>query len=449
VTEHGLFEALTAKQATILNAAMQNLTVTEKANFVDAYADQLYADEFTARVATLARAEISSPNLWPDPLFEEPGEYDLDSGLLEARNGSIYGSGGDERLSHIRWATSFPITASPGEQFSISAVLTFYGQHDFMPGENGPEVRVRPIDRDGNTIGSNERLLVFTFPPAIRNSMSATYTVPDDPNIVAFQVGFGTGWDTSPDISFRLFDLKIASALDGKLIVDGTIDARHLNVTEEMTAALARFLKVEAEHIEANAIDGMTIRGAEIVGGAVRGGVVEGAELRAGEGGLGLWPFHVETDGTMFATGATVDGHLIARSADLEGELRVGGNREGGLTPDNGRLRIKGRLPRDSGSARDMFVTGESSSFQQFVSHNLVSGERHDIVYPEPKPSSTTRVLATDAGFSTSVNMNISVGRQSASGFSAIAMASTASGRDLGIAVNYSYRISWIAYWRQ
>ena len=43
VTERGLFEAIVAKQATIINAAMQTLTVTERLDFARAYGEEIWA----------------------------------------------------------------------------------------------------------------------------------------------------------------------------------------------------------------------------------------------------------------------------------------------------------------------------------------------------------------------------------------------------------------------
>lgn len=65
------------------------------------------------------------------------------------------------------------------------------------------------------------------------------------------------------------------SLIDGVLIKDGAITLEKITVTEQLTAAVAQFLVVNADMIAANAIDGMRITGGTLVGGEIRGGYLE------------------------------------------------------------------------------------------------------------------------------------------------------------------------------
>lgn len=71
--------------------------------------------------------------------------------------------------------------------------------------------------------------------------------------------------------------------IGGALIKDNTIDVEKINVTEELTAAVAQFLRVKADMLEANAIDGMTITGSTL---QTRPETEQGIKLRAAQNDL-------------------------------------------------------------------------------------------------------------------------------------------------------------------
>lgn len=107
--------------------------------------------------------------------------------------------------------------------------------------------------------------------------------------------------------------------IGGALIKDNTIDVAKINVTEQLTAAIAQFLEIEAGMIKANAIDGMTITGSTL---QTMPEEQRGIKLRAAQNDIVAYDqdrqqsFHVDgTTGQLTAQGAEFrEGSVIGSS---------------------------------------------------------------------------------------------------------------------------------------
>jgi hypothetical protein len=190
----------------------------------------------------------------------------------------------------------------------------------------------------------------------------------------------------------------------GELLVNGAVTAEKITVTEQLTAEIANFLEVNADHLAANAIDGMEITGAtfrtatNLAGSTSPGGVIidsdasrgnirvyaAGGDQVAAIGGDENWfRGHIEAQSGEF------HGDVTADSLDLQGALTVGGG-EGALRPSGSLLRLEGRMPSVDG-ARDMIVQGNSTRF-------TTSGgamQEWDVVYDAPVPTGNRRPIVS------------------------------------------------------
>lgn len=193
----------------------------------------------------------------------------------------------------------------------------------------------------------------------------------------------------------RLLEAEEA-LIGGALIKDDAITVDKIAVTDELIFEIAQGISLEVDQLASNDIVGMNIRG-----GLIEGVQMVGSEVMTSED----W----ETSGgaIMRQDGAegnivTVDseGNTTARlggdrnevsNLDIMGALRVGDG-EGALVPDEGRLRIQGRLPLEEAGARDTFTYGFSPLF---TINNPTSShyEEWDVVYEEPAPSNQRGVF--------------------------------------------------------
>src|SRR5699024_6114028 len=62
--------------------------------------------------------------------------------------------------------------------------------------------------------------------------------------------------------------------IGGALIKNKTIDVSKIKVTEQLTAAVAKFLEIEAGMLKSNAFEGETFTGGTFEGATIRGGAL-------------------------------------------------------------------------------------------------------------------------------------------------------------------------------
>ncbi|WP_147107113.1 hypothetical protein [Nesterenkonia populi] len=179
--------------------------------------------------------------------------------------------------------------------------------------------------------------------------------------------------------------------IGGVLLEDETITLSKLTALDEIMSELGRFLRIEVDQLASNEIQGMSIQGGQVVGAEFRtrtgnlytgagAGLMNSSHLRGiGSGGSVNTELDFET-GELYARGADLDGDITARSMDLSGELRVGGNGEGGIIPDGDRIRYVGRTP-DASTPYDQVTHGRTGQLQLSTSRSIVQ-----ISYLSPSP---------------------------------------------------------------
>lgn len=229
-----------ANNADIISAVIKNLDVTEQSNFVDAFAEQLRTKEFTALVATMARAIIAAPNQFPDPDFQQDNQYSpwsvVDNGIQKYGTSSQHGT----------YFTLETIPAEPKEQFNVS------GSISWIDGTSGrTTLMMRSVTNEGTSVSGSVKAPV-RIGHADEGFAQGVYEVPDNPEVAGVQLGFYTESDMSTSTRVRIEQPRVERMTDGRLLIDGTVDTRHLNVTEEMVASFARILHLVVDQIDVN-----------------------------------------------------------------------------------------------------------------------------------------------------------------------------------------------------
>lgn len=211
-------EQLLADKASIIAGEMQKLAVTERADFVSAWADELFADEFTARSSTVARQIVAARNLYNDPLFERIDQY-LGWGTADpewdAVDGGIEANGTGVLTGSYADTMAMLIPARPGEQFEVSVDFSF------AEGSIGEGViYTRAADADGNYLsGTAQSPLRAT--EAGRHT--ASWTAAEGAAYV--YIGFYVAASTPTSTRIRFENIRVESLLEGRIIIEGLLQA--------------------------------------------------------------------------------------------------------------------------------------------------------------------------------------------------------------------------------
>ena len=210
--------------------------------FDSAFVDELWAKNIRALSAELARAVIAAQNLYPDPSFEDDSQY----GSWELVDGGIEKNGTNSQSGTYNYNA---IPATPGDKFRVRANITWVNGST-----GGVSIYVRSINDAGSYISGTANS-VIRVSSEDQGFVDGVYTVPE--NAAGVQVGFFTESDMLTGARARVDSLRLTNMLDGSLVVENSIDTRHLNVTGEMAAALisadkARVIDLIAEDLIAN-----------------------------------------------------------------------------------------------------------------------------------------------------------------------------------------------------
>ena len=333
--------------------------------------------------------------------------------------------------------------------------------------------------------------------------IAESFTVPENVLIARMSIDIES-YSADANIA-RLYAPTLRRRVEGSLIVDGTIMANHLATNSVTTNALAANSvtttqlaanAVQAGNILANAvtadkIDFGSLNGSLITGLQIqthtdnRGVKITNAGIRAFNSG-GSETFNVDaTTGSVTAAGGTFTGGTFQTSSNWasaggavvrqDGRLgnfaatntsgqvtaRLGGSRnelsnlavvgplrmgsssaEGGLVPDQDRLRVQGRLPFDTGAGLDMFQYGLSPVFGPAPTGDFT----WDVVYPEARPFSNSAPIVTCATVGSFPSVTAaSTDRETVSGFQARATGIWLSGGGIN---NHRFRIRYVTFWR-
>ena len=329
------------------------------------------------------------------------------------------------------------------------------------------------------------------------------WTVPNNAGIRELWIDFET-LSTSTG-SARYSEPYMRRRVDSQLLVDGSVltDKLAANaVTSDkitanaITAREIAALAISAGHVQANAItadkinfgslNGSLITGLQIQTHTTNRGVkVTNAGIRAFDSG-GSETFNVDaTTGSVTAAGGTFTGGTFQTSSNwasaggavvrqdgtlgnfaatntsgqvtarlggprnelsnlaVVGPLRMGSSSaEGGLVPDQNRLRVQGRMPFDTGAGLDMFQYGLSPIFGPAPTGDFT----WDVVYPEARPFSNSAPIVTCATVGSFPSVTVAVtDRETISGFQARATGIWLSGGGIN---NHRFRIRYVTFWR-
>lgn len=267
---------LFANHVTAMSAALQNLTVTQKANFADAFASSFMASSAVISELLTSRLVVAADNFAPDPGLV-PEAWTLLGADITTNSNSATGNA--IRLARRSGDTQVrgPIKpVRPGETIKATVGYVRSGS--------------------GNDVGQNAQLRMewFKDPKGSRVSQTTFLTIPSNSWTQTFE-----GTVTVPDgITYARFyiyqgsttasahsqirgDMEVRSMLGGQLIVPGTITAEHIVASESLTSKFAQFLTVESDMIAANAITSGKIRAGAVTTAALDANSVTSAKVAA------------------------------------------------------------------------------------------------------------------------------------------------------------------------
>jgi hypothetical protein len=256
---------LIAGNATLINAAMQNLSVSERADFVAAFAQQLYAEEFTARSAVISNLIVAARNLIPNGDLTQ-GDLNWSLGNAEivtddtppGYEHAIRREPNDGSVSHDQ---AFPVQG--GEEYVFEmwikadkpGSMFFWDMRDQDGTHVGQTAGGKPSEAIEPETGHNPAwrpVSSFWVPTEWTRIRSALFPGPSVTSLQMRRMYFNHTNGDVHDATVSIGGVRLQARTAGHLVVPGTIDTRHLNVTEDMAATIARFGKAMADQFFAN-----------------------------------------------------------------------------------------------------------------------------------------------------------------------------------------------------
>ena len=323
-------EDLIANNATIINAALQNLTVTERANFVEAFAKELYAERFTAEVARISNLTVAARNLIPGMFNienEVPPPFDVGGFGVNTGDPSVWIQGRNTSRTSGEEDALIYLEAGVNYKFSVETAASVPGTMYYVQliHENGDSASDTMVE-----LTETSYLLSQEIAGPNKNnwwSAESTFWVQKTGGYrLSIYANHANGADNLDGYQwFRR--MRIESMNDGQLIVPGTIDASRLNaheifsnelVSEQIWANIVRAKLLEAEEaliggalikddeitvdkltaldeiltemlrvrkIEAGDIAADAITADKIAGGAIDGKTITGSRVRTSSSG--------------------------------------------------------------------------------------------------------------------------------------------------------------------
>lgn len=322
---------LFANHVTALNAALQTLSVTEKANFVDAFAETFWTNDFAAKVATLGRAIVSAPSLITDPDFQDVS--------TTAGEGGWWNGGGWQPVS-VSWSdrTTF-MRLSPDATGSGTQSITYGGtnaSNASIPCQAGEEYALRfqvlryvgwQASDDFQVrfawVGKGSALSYTDFSwSSVGNQswMEVEATAPA--GATHFYIWFRKTGSVGGARGFG--DVTLKRKFGGEMLVDGTVQARKLQA-EEIWANSTWQNEAYFGSSDATYQTRVNGQGLEVLRTDDTGDRVPAVALGSGELGLTFWDEEGEPTGSITHDGF-VSGDLISaqRNMIIAGQPLVG-----------------------------------------------------------------------------------------------------------------------------
>ncbi len=318
------------------------------ANIDTAVIDKLWADVVRSRAITTDMLTVAGNNLVESPDFAETDSW-----------------GGGQSGPNSRWDTGTTFNGAPRawmmtQQAGGSANMTMYAPvSNFIPVQAGESYRVSSWVRPNGAIpgvsnfsqrayfyGADKTMLTSSenhqagstnasLPSNVWSEVGGLVTAPAGavymrPRFTAY-VAVGT---TPTDRLISLGYVKVASATDASLIVDGTILGKHLAV-DSITSREIKALSVSAGHLAANTITGDkvnvgSVRAAVLTansvtasilhGDAVNGKTIQGATIRTATTGRRT---QIDSNGLRMWDGG---GNLVLSQNASSGDISLRGD---------------------------------------------------------------------------------------------------------------------------
>ncbi|WBL18525.1 hypothetical protein [Citricoccus sp. NR2] len=307
---------LFANHVTALNAALQNLSVTEKANFVDAFADTFWANDFVARVATMSRAIVAAPNLLPGVDFTQASDR-----ISIASGRFVYTSFWGGFLFRGAGTEAFP------ERFTLSAGETYRIKIESMAQSAGALYRFRVLSQDSGGVVHSMTGESGGWGDWV--GAEGTFSVPAT-GVYYAQLQMWLGHGAQPPSSSQTEQVfrspSIRSLADGQFLVDGTVQARKLQADEIWANSTwqneAYFGSSDATY--QTRVNG---QGLEVLRTDDSGENIPAVALGGGELGLNFWDADGNSTGSITHDGqisgevvSSREGYLLG-GQDLLGDL--------------------------------------------------------------------------------------------------------------------------------
>ncbi|NWN87322.1 MAG: hypothetical protein HLX51_02070 [Micrococcaceae bacterium] len=235
--------------------------------------ETLWADSIHALTAELTRATISTPNLIPNTTDEDAAAW-YGARINSDPVPSVFFPG--EQTGEDPHDTTGTVRLDAGEKYKLSldAAGTQRSTHfafELLPVNGGDGVHIPTIDGvkyswiAGTISDWSSHEHQFTVP------VTGDYRLRIFPNMESGATNTGGyQWLRNP---------RIENMMDGRLIVDGSVDTRHLNVTESMMAALLQAKKIEAGDIQANAVTADKLRAGAVEAEHIQGNAIDGKTI--------------------------------------------------------------------------------------------------------------------------------------------------------------------------
>lgn len=243
---------IAADTAEFLTLGVEQLTVTGTANMKTAVADKMFTNIFATNKLTANQVWIGQGgNMFPYDFTHES--------WTETATVTYSATGGMSGGSSMLIAAS---TEQVGAFFANSAALREKFAPVLIPGES---YRVSIWVKATGTIPINSiRIFLRMFAPGsgtivnptpsyannadkalAANTWHLVETIFEVPSGTATQLNLGVYTTATANLAMRFSDLAIQPAATPSLIVDGGILAKHITASEEMSAKLGKFLKVD------------------------------------------------------------------------------------------------------------------------------------------------------------------------------------------------------------
>lgn len=363
-----LNQELWARSATIINAVMQTLSVTEKANFVDAFAETFWTNDLAARTATLGRTIVSAPSLITDPDFQDVSTTAGEGGWWNGGGWQPVTVAWSDRATFMRLSpdatgsgthsityggtnsSNASIPCQAGEEYSLRfQVLRYVGwqaSDDF-------QVRFAWVGK-GSTLSYTD----FSWSSVGHQAwMEVEATAPE--GATHFYLWFRKTGTVGSSRGFG--DVTLKRKFGGELLVDGTVQARKLQADEIWANSTwqneAYFGSSDATY--QTRVNG---QGLEVLRTDDTGDRVPAVALGSGELGLTFWDEEGEPTGSITHDGY-VSGDLVSaqRNVIIAGQPLVGALEE---IPDG--LAIldaypKGEIARGEQNMQNLSVSGTTT----------------------------------------------------------------------------------------